>query len=87
MADDHEAWAASVQARFDEALSHLAHGLPAVPLAELPCAKYPHCDQILGGGWSGDWPILPPGYEVVSVSDPMWTTDLVHWHVGELPRS
>lgn len=37
--------------------------------------------------WSGDWPILPPGYEFVGVSDPMWTTDLVHWHVGELPRS
>lgn len=78
----YEAWVASVKARMDEALFHLAHGLPTLPLDQLPCAKYPCCDQVLGGGW----PALPSGYELVGVSDQLWTADGVNWHVGELPR-
>lgn len=48
-------WETDVGARLDEALFHVAHGLPTLPLAEYPCAKHPHCDQILGAGWPG-WP-------------------------------
>lgn len=80
--EQHEAWVQGVKQRLDEALFHLAHGLDAT-WDRLPCAKYPHCDQVLGGGWS----VLPKGYEVVGVSDQMWTTDGIHWHVGELPRA
>lgn len=46
-----EAWVAGVRTRLDETLFHVAHGLPTLPLDQYPCAKYPHCDQILGGGW------------------------------------
>ena len=80
--EQHEAWVQGVKQRLDEALFHLAHGLAPVSLAGPPCAKYPHCDQILGGGW----PELPPGYEVVGSSDPMWTPDLINWYVGEPPK-
>lgn len=49
--EQHEAWVQGVKQRLDEALFHLAHGLDAT-WDRLPCAKYPHCDQILGGGWA-----------------------------------
>lgn len=75
---DRAAWVDSVRARLNEALVHLAHGLEA-NWDRLPCAKYPHCTEILGGGWVGGWPI-PPGVEIRYRDDP-WDAFLAAFKV------
>lgn len=41
-AEEYAAWQASVRARLDEALLHIAHGLD-VTWDRLPCPGWPHC--------------------------------------------
>lgn len=73
---EHDEWAASVQARLDEALHHLADGIDT-PWRNLPCAGYPHClDAPVA------WPILPRGYTFTAMSDLAVVTFDGEWHFG-----
>lgn len=56
-AEEYTAWQASVKARLDEALLHLANGLDAT-WEHLPCAAYPRCVPPEGSEW------LPRGWTV-----------------------
>lgn len=51
-AEEYAAWQASVKVRLDEALTHIALGIPYT-WDELPCVAYPLCGLTLGS-------ILPP---------------------------